>query len=75
MTQHTTAFRTYLLCPSWQRKGRESSCHSGPDWPGPGETILQCLLDPRVSGLEAFEHVQVLLPVLKVLGQEAKASK
>lgn len=37
-----------------------------------GETILQRLLDARVCGLEALKHVQVLLAIFKVLGQEAK---
>lgn len=36
------------------------------------EAILECLLDTRVCSFEALEHIQVLLPVLKVLGQQAK---
>ncbi|CAB1349759.1 unnamed protein product, partial [Coregonus sp. 'balchen'] len=37
------------------------------------EAIHQRPLDPRVVNLEALEHVQVLLPELKILGQEPES--
>ena len=39
------------------------------------EAVLQRLFDARVCGLQILKHVQVLLPVLKVLSQQAKRLK